>query len=93
MNQQHFCVRGTVISLLESLQLIYSRNFIPISDGGIQANINDRAPIIQSMLGLFQASYEQKLRMLKTTINVAQILGGGGGLYSDYSMLYTSAYY
>ena len=93
MQQQHFAVRGTVISLLESLMLIYSRNFVPVSDGGIVASINDRAPMIQSMLGLFQAAYEQRLRILKTSLNIAQILDGGGGLQSDYSAIYTSTYY
>lgn len=93
MHQQYFCVRGTVITLLESLMLHYSRNFVPISDGGIVANINDRAPMIQSMLGLFQASYEQRLRLLKTSLNIAQILDGGGGLMSEYSAIYTQAFY
>lgn len=93
MHQQHFCVRGTVISLLEGLMLIYSRNYVAISDGGIAANINDKAPIIQSILGLLQASYEQRLRLLKTTLNIAQVLNGGGGVRSDYSLLYTSSYY
>lgn len=89
-----FAVRGTVISLLESLMIIYSRNHLPFSDGGMTVAINDKAPMIQSMLGLFRASYEQKLRMIKTQLNVAQLLGtGAGGVASEYSVMYTSVYY
>lgn len=89
-----FAVRGTVISTFESLMIIYARNHLPFSDGGVTVSINDKAPIIQSMLGLFQASFEQKLRMIKTQLNVSQLLGSGaGGVASDYSVMYTSAYY
>src|SRR5690554_6677296 len=38
-----FSVRGTVISLLQSLILIYTRNHINFSDGGISVSINDKA--------------------------------------------------
>ncbi len=93
-NMQNFAVRGTVISVLQSLMIIYARNHLPFSDGGLSVNINDKAPIIQSMLGLFQASYEQKLRMIKTSINVGLMLDGGpSGLHSDYAVLYSQGYY
>lgn len=84
-NQQALCVRGTVITLLQSVMLLQSRNHLPFSDGGLSVNINDKAPIIQSMLQLFQSAYEQNKRMVKTAMNVEQLLDSGpSGVHSDY---------
>lgn len=83
--QQHLAVRGTVISLLQSLMIFYARNHLPYSDGGLSVNINDRAPIIQSMLQLMQSAYLQQLRMTKTAINIQGIMDvGPSGVHSDY---------
>lgn len=89
----NFAIRGTVISILQSLMLVYARNNLPFSDGGLSVNINDKAPIIQSMLGLLQASYEQKLRMVKTSINIYTILDSSpSGVMSEYSSIYSTWY-
>lgn len=90
----HFAVRGTVISLLQSLMLIYARNHLPFSDGGLSVNFNDKAPLIQSMLQLFQAAYEQDKRQIKTAINVAGIMDAGpSGVHSDYYALSAIGFY
>lgn len=84
-NLQHLCVRGTVITLLQSVMLLHARNYLPFSDGGLSVSINDKAPIIQSMLQLFQAAFEQNKRMVKTTLNIEQMLDlGPSGVHSDY---------
>lgn len=89
-----FAIRGTVISVLQSLMIMYARNNLPFSDGGLSVNINDKAPIIQSMLGILQASYEQKLRMVKTSINVYTLLDSApSGVQSEYTMLHQQGYY
>ena len=63
-----------------------SRNHLPFSDGGLSVNINDRAPIIQSMLQLLQAAYEQNKRMVKTALNIQGIMDvGPSGVHSDYA--------
>jgi hypothetical protein len=87
-NLQSLAVRGTIITLLQSLMVLYARNHLPFSDGGLSVNLNDKAPLIQSMLALFQAAYEQNKRMVKTAINVARIMDSGpSGVHSDYLAL------
>lgn len=87
-NLQAFAVRGTVISLLQSLMIFHNRNHLPFSDGGLSVNINDKAPMIQSMLQLLQSAHEQMKRMVKTAINVNSLLDvGPSGVHSDYLAL------
>lgn len=91
---QSFAVRGTVISLLQSLMLLYIRNSIPFSDGGMSVDLNNKAPLIQASLSLFQSAYEQQKRLIKTEMNIAQLLGSEvSGLHSDYAVLSSLGYY
>ncbi len=84
-NQQALCVRGTTITLLQSVMILQARNHLPFSDGGLSVAINDKAPLIQSMLQLFQSAYEQNKRQVKTALNVEQLLDyGPSGVHSDY---------
>lgn len=84
-NQQALLLRGTVITLLQSVGLLYTRNYLPFSDGGLSVSINDKAPMIQSWLQLFQSSYEQNKRLVKTAFNVAGMMDQQpSGLHSDY---------
>lgn len=93
-NLQNLAVRGTVISLLQSLMIFYARNHLPFSDGGLSVNIMDKAPIIQSMLSLFQSAYEQQKRMVLTAINIEGIMDTGpSGVHSDYMALSSLGYY
>lgn len=93
-NLQHLCVRGTVITLLQSVMLLHARNYLPFSDGGLSVSINDKAPIIQSMLQLFQSAYEQNKRMAKTSLNIEQLMDTGpSGVHSDYIGLATLGYW
>ena len=88
-----FAVRGTLCSLLESLMLIYSRNYLPFSDGGISVTINDKTPLIQSMLATFKSSYEQNKTKMKTAINIAGLLDSGpSGVHSDYFAVNIAGY-
>jgi hypothetical protein len=85
---QHFAIRGTTISLMESLIHIYTRNYLPFSDNGISVEINSKAPMLQSMMGLMQSSYEQNKRLKKTAINVEALLDSGpSGVHSEYIVL------
>jgi len=88
-NLQSFAVRGTLVSLLQSLMIIHARNNLSFSDGGMSISINDKAPMIQSMLALFQSAYEQNKRAIKTTMNIEGMLfdSGASGLHSDYYIL------
>lgn len=91
---QSFAVRGTTISLLQSLMIFYARNNLPFSDGGLSVNINDKTPLIQSMLQLFQAAFEQDKRMIKTAMNVNSIIDAApSGVHSDYAALSVLGFY
>ena len=60
----------------------------------MSVSINDKAPIIQSMLQLFQAAYEQNKRQVKTALNVEQLLDlQPSGLHSDYFGLYALGFW
>lgn len=94
LNLQNLCVRGTVIGLLQSLMIFYARNHLPFSDGGLSVSINDKAPIIQSMISMFQSAYEQNKRMVKTALNVEGIMDAQpSGVHSDYYALSAIGFY
>lgn len=85
---QSFAVRGTTVTLLQSLMILYARNHIPFSDGGISVSMNDKAPIIMQLLSLLLSAYEQNKRSMKTAINIEQLLSPDStGLFSDYTAL------
>lgn len=86
---KHILLRGVVVSLLESVGLLMTRNHLNVSDGGIQVGISDKTPLIQSWIQLFSNKYERKKKELKIAINIEN--GWGGGLHSEY--LWTSGYY
>lgn len=94
LNLQALCLRGTVISLLQSLMIFYARNHLPFSDGNLTVAINDKAPLIMNMISMFQSAYEQNKRMVKTALNVQELLDSGpSGVHSDYYALSTLGYY
>ncbi len=70
-------LRGVVITLLESIGLLQTRNHLQFSDGGIQVGINDKTPFIQSWIQLFRNSYEEKKQRLKVALNIENAWGGG----------------
>lgn len=86
---KHLLLRGTIISLLESVGLLMTRNHLTFSDGGIQVGVSDKTPLIQSWIQLFTNKYEQKKQQLKVALNIEG--GWGGGLHSEY--LWTSGFY
>lgn len=85
---KHLLLRGTVISLLESVGLLMTRNHLTFSDGGIKVGVSDKTPLIQSWIQLFTNKYEQKKTQLKIAINIEN--AWGGGLHSEYA--WTSGY-
>lgn len=82
-------IRGTVINLLESLGLLMTRNHLTFSDGGIQAGVSDKTPLIQSWIALLTNRYEEKKRQIKIAMNIEG--AWGGGVHSEY--LWTSGFY
>lgn len=89
-NLQNLAVRGTCISLMQSVMILHARNHLPFTDGGLTIQINDKAPMLQSMIGMLQSAYEQNKRLVKTAINVEDMLDyAPSGLHSDYYTLHT----
>jgi hypothetical protein len=85
---QSLALSGTTVYLLQSLMILYGRNHLPFSDGGISINMNDKAPLIMQFLSFLQSAYEQDKRNIKTTMNIEQLLcPDSTGLFSDYSVL------
>ena len=86
---KHLLLRATVISLLESIGLLMTRNHLTFSDGGIRVGVSDKTPLIQSWIQLFTNKYEEKKRRLKIAINIEN--GWGGGVFSEYA--WTNGFY
>lgn len=80
---KYLLLRGTTISLLESVGLLMTRNHLTFSDGGIQVGVSDKTPLIQSWIQLFTNKYEQKKSAMKIALNIEN--GWGGGLSSEYA--------
>ncbi len=90
----HLAVRGTVITLLESVMLLHARNHLPYSDGSMTFQLHDKAPFIQAMLSVFQSAYEQNKRLVKTALNIEELLDAGpSGVHSDYFVLHNLGFF
>lgn len=84
LNQRSLMVRMTVISLLESVGLLQTRNHINYSDGGLNVGVNDKTPLIMNWLQYFKSFTEQKMQRVKVSLNIASILGPGNpGIHSE----------
>ena len=86
---RHLLLRATVISLLESVGLLMTRNHLTFSDGGIQVGVSDKTPLIQAWLQIFTNKYEEKKQRLKVAMNIEG--GWGAGVHSEY--LWTNSFY
>lgn len=85
MNQHALLLRMTVISLLESVGLLQTRNHINYSTGGTSVGVNDKTPLIMNWLRYYKASTEQMKQRVKVAINIGSILGpSNAGVFSEY---------
>lgn len=84
-NQHHLLVRMTVISLIESVGLLQTRNHINYSNGGINVGVNDKTPMLMNWLQYFKATTEQMKQRVKVALNIEGILGpSNSGSFSEY---------
>jgi hypothetical protein len=79
-------LRGAVISLLESVGIMQTRNQLNFSDGGIQVSVSDKAPMIMQWLNFLKSSYEDKKTRWKIAVNIQQAFTGSA-ITSDYYFL------
>lgn len=92
LNQHNLLLRMTVVSLLESIGQLQTRNHINYSNGGITVGVNDKAPLIQSWLTYFSSKTEQMKQRVKVAININGMLntGNNSGVHSEYWMVNAS---
>jgi len=84
-SQHALLIRMTVISLLEQVGLLQTRNHINYSTGGINVGVNDKTPLIMEWLKYFKASTEQRKQQVKVAFNIEGILGpSNSGVFSEY---------
>lgn len=84
-NQHALLMRMTVISLIEQVGLLQTRNHINYSTGGINVGVNDKTPMLMQWLQYFKASTEQMKQRVKVALNIEGILGpSNSGVFSEY---------
>jgi hypothetical protein len=79
-------LRGAVISVLQSVGIMQTRNQLQFSDGGISVGVSDKAPMIMQWVQMLQQSYEQKKVQFKIATNISNALGNHS-VMSDYYFL------
>lgn len=84
--QQHnLMLRMTVISLIESVGMLQTRNHINYSNGGITVGVNDKTPLLMQWLQYFKATTDQMKQRVKVSMNIQGILGAtNSGVHSEY---------
>jgi len=80
----HLLIRGAVITVLESVGILQTRNQLNYTDGGIRVSVSDKTPLLQAWINLFQGKYEQKKAQWKVSQNLSRALGSPGGTHSEY---------
>lgn len=83
-NQHALMLRLTVITLLESVGLLQTRNHLNYSNGGLNVGVNDKTPLILQWLQYYQASTSQMMMRVKSALNIEGILGpSNSGVHSE----------
>lgn len=83
-NQHALLTRMTVISVIETVGLLQTRNHINYSNGGINVGVNDKTPMLMNWLQYFKAFTDQMKQRVKVAINIQGILGPSqSGIHSE----------
>lgn len=83
-NQHALVLRMTVISVIESVGLLQTRNHINYSNGGINVGVNDKTPMLMNWLQYYKAFTDQMKQRVKVAINIEGILGpSNSGVHSE----------
>lgn len=84
-NQQYLLLRMTVISLIEQVGMLQTRNHINYSTGGINVGVNDKTPMLMQWLQYFRSFTDQRKQQVKVALNIEGILGPTNmGVASEY---------
>lgn len=83
-NQQALLLRMTVISIIESVGLLQTRNHINYSNGGINVGVNDKTPMLMNWLQYYKSFTDQLKQRVKVALNIEGILGpSNSGVHSE----------
>lgn len=87
-NQHYLMCRMTVISLIEQVGLLQTRNHINYSTGGINVGVNDKTPLLMQWLQYYRGTTDQLMQRVKVSLNIEGILGPSqSGVMSEYWMV------
>lgn len=82
--QNSLLLRMTVISVIESVGLLQTRNHINYSNGGINVGVNDKTPMLMNWLQYYRSFTEQMKQRVKVALNIEGILGpSNAGVHSE----------
>jgi hypothetical protein len=77
-------LRMTVISVIESVGLLQTRNHINYSDGGLNVGVNDKTPMLMNWLQYYRSFTDQMKQRVKVALNIEGILGpSNSGVHSE----------
>lgn len=84
-NLAYLMLRMTVISLVEQVGLLQTRNHINYSTGGINVGVNDKTPMLMQWLQYYKSFTDQRKQHVKVALNIEGILGPtNSGVFSEY---------
>ncbi len=82
--QSALLLRMTVISVMESVGLLQTRNHLNYSNGGVNVGVNDKTPLIMQWLQYYKGFTDQRKQQVKVALNIESILGPGNrGVHSE----------
>lgn len=79
---------GAVIELLRMAGILYSRNRLNYSDGGIQVAINDKAPEYMQWAQAMERTYDRLVGNKRIALNAAACWGGVPSEYATVDYWY-----
>lgn len=85
MHQSALLKRMAVVSLIESVAMLQTRNHVNYSDGGLNLGVNDKTPLLMNFIKLFANKTEQMKQRVKIALNISAMIGGSDtGVHSEY---------
>lgn len=81
-------IYGAVIEILKMKGILYSRNRLNYTDGGVQVAINDKAPEYMQWATAMERTYDRLVVNKKIALNAAAAWGGVPSEYSSVDYWY-----
>jgi hypothetical protein len=83
--------KGAIVNLLMSIGMLQTRNQLSFSDGGLNVQVSDKTPLLQSWISILRRQWEVGMERVKVEWNIESLLGGPAGSHTEYFAL--SGYY